>query len=186
MRAEGKCGKRGDFAGGALGKFGMSVEAGADGGAANGEVVKAVKSHGDASTIAVKHIDVAGKFLAKSERRGVLQMGAADLDDVRKFLGFGIERVAEIFYGGEEAPRGFRGSGDVHGRGKRVVGGLRHVDVVVGMNGLFAAHDAAGNFDGAIGDDFVDVHVGLRAAAGLPDAKREVVVEFAFDDFIGS
>ena len=69
--------------------------------------------------------------------------------------------------------------------GKGVVGGLRHVDVVVGMNGLFAAHDAAGDFDGAIGDDFVGVHVGLRAAAGLPDAQGEMGVEFAGDDFVG-
>src|SRR2546425_13222894 len=159
MRAEGKCGKRGDFAGGALGKFRMGVEAGADGGAADGEIVEAVESHGDASTIAVKHIDVAGKFLAERKRRGVLQMGAADLDDVRKFFGFGVERVAEVFYGGEETARSFRGGGDVHGRGKGVVGGLRQVDVVVGMNRFLAAQFAAGNFDGAIGDDFIDVHV---------------------------
>src|SRR2546425_10444876 len=123
MRAEGKCGKRGDFAGGALGKFGMSVEAGADGGAANGEIVEAVESHGDASAVAIKHINVAGKFLAERKRRGVLQMGAADLDDVRKFFRFSIERIAEIFYRGEQAARGFRGGGDVHGRGKGVVGG---------------------------------------------------------------
>jgi hypothetical protein len=90
-------------------------------------------------------------------------------DDVRKFPGFGVESVAKFFYGGEKTPHGFRGRGDVHGGGEGVVGRLRHVDVVVGMNGLFAAHDAAGNFDGAVGNDFVDVHVGLRAAAGLPD-----------------
>src|SRR5260370_40539789 len=53
------------------------------------------------------------------------------------------------------------------------------------MNRFLAAHFAAGNFDGAVGDDFVDVHVGLRAAAGLPDAKREVLVEFSGDDFVG-
>src|SRR2546427_1169343 len=131
MRAEGKCGKRGDFAGGALGKFGMSVEAGADGGAANGEVVKAVKSHGDASTIAIKHIDVAGKFLAKSERRGVLQMGAADLDDIRKFFGFGVERVAEIFYGGGGGGRRFPGGGGVRGRGGRVAWGVGPVYILI-------------------------------------------------------
>ena len=41
------------------------------------------------------------------------------------------------------------------------------------------------SLDGAIGDDFVGVHVGLRAAAGLPDAQREMVVELAGDDFVG-
>src|SRR5579859_1864270 len=53
------------------------------------------------------------------------------------------------------------------------------------MNGFLAAHRAAGDFDGAVGDHFVDVHVGLRAAAGLPDAQREVLVELSGNDFIG-
>ena len=99
--------------------------------------------------------------------------------------GFGVQRVAQFFHRGQQAARGFRGGGDVHGGGKGVVGGLRHVDVVVGMNGLLAAHFAAGDFDGAVGDDFVDVHVGLRAAAGLPDAQREMIVELAGNDFVG-
>src|SRR5229473_1171829 len=169
MRAERQTGELGDFLCGALGEFGMGVEAGADGGAADGEIVEAVEGDGDAAAVAVEKIDVAGKFLAEGERRGVLQMGAADFYDVGEFLGFGVEGVAEILYGG----------------GKRVVGGLRHIYIVIGMNRLLAAQDAAGDFDGAIGDDFVDVHVGLRAAAGLPDAQREVVVQFSGDDFIG-
>ena len=40
MRAEGKSGELGDFAGGAFGEFGMGVEAGADGGAADGQIVE--------------------------------------------------------------------------------------------------------------------------------------------------
>ena len=53
------------------------------------------------------------------------------------------------------------------------------------MNRLLRSQLAARQFDGAVGDDLVDVHVGLRAAAGLPDAQRELVVEFAGDDFVG-
>jgi hypothetical protein len=112
-------------------------------------------------------------------------MGAADFDDARELFGFGVERVMEIFQSREQAARGFRGGGDVHGGGKRVVGRLRHVDVIVGMDGPLAAHDPAGNFNGAIGDHLVDVHVGLRAAARLPDAQREMVVELSADDFVG-
>ena len=76
------------------------------------------------------------------------------------------------------------GGGDVHGGGKRVVGGLRHVHIVVGMDRILGAENAAGEFDGAIGDDFVGVHIGLRAAAGLPDAQGKFVVQFSGDDFI--
>ena len=54
------------------------------------------------------------------------------------------------------------------------------------MNGLFAPHLAAGNLNGTIGDHFVAIHVGLRAAARLPDAQRKVFIEFSFDDFLSS
>ena len=101
-------------------------------------------------------------------------------------LRFGVQGVAQL-----SSPRAarclrrLRGRGNVHGRGKRVVRRLRHVDVVIRMNGFLAAHRAAGNLDGAIGDHLVDVHVGLRAAAGLPDAQREMIVELAGDHFVG-
>src|SRR5712691_13266398 len=98
MRAERQGREHSDFLGGANSKFRMRVESRADGGAAYGEIVEAVESDGDAAAIAVEHIDVAGKFLAEGKRRGVLQMGAADFDDVGEFLGFGFERVPKNLY----------------------------------------------------------------------------------------
>ena len=112
-------------------------------------------------------------------------MRAADFDDVGEFFRFGVDRVANSATAGRSDARGLRRGGDVHRGGKRVVGRLRHVYVVIGVNGLLAAHLAAGDFDGAIGDHLVDVHVGLRAAAGLPDAQRKMIVELAGDDFVG-
>ena len=52
------------------------------------------------------------------------------------------------------------------------------------MHWLFGAFYTACDFDGAIRDDLVGVHVALSAGAGLPDAEREVGVEFSCDDFI--
>ena len=66
-----------------------------------------------------------------------------------------------------------------------VIGGGAHIDVVVGVDGLLAAHGAAEDLDGAVGDDFVGVHVGLRAGAGLPDDEGEVVEEFEVGDLAG-
>ena len=43
-----------------------------------------------------------------------------------------------------------------------------------GWIGFFAAARAAGELDRAVRDHLVDVHVRLRAAAGLPDDEREV------------
>src|ERR1019366_3063889 len=73
---------------------------------------------------------------------------------------------------------------DGHGGGERVVGRLRHVDVIVGMDRLLAAHLTAGDLDSTIGYYFVGIHVRLRAAACLPDAEREMVIEFPGNDFI--
>ena len=53
------------------------------------------------------------------------------------------------------------------------------------MNRLLGSHHAAGHLDSAIGDDFIGVHVGLRAGAGLPDDKREMIIQLAGDDLIG-
>src|SRR2546422_2782779 len=113
MRAERQGRELSDFLGGANSKFRMRVESRADGSAADGEIVESVESDGDAAAIAVEHIDVAGEFLAERERRGVLQMRAADFDDVREFFGFGVERVAKSLDGGKKTARGFRGGGDV-------------------------------------------------------------------------
>jgi hypothetical protein len=43
----------------------------------------------------------------------------------------------------------------------------------------------AGQLVGAPGDHFVDVHVALGAAAGLPDHQRELVVVLAVEHFVG-
>ena len=49
------------------------------------------------------------------------------------------------------------------------------------MNRLLGPTFAAEHFVGAVGDHLVEVHVGLRAGAGLPDHQREVIVELAVD-----
>ena len=69
--------------------------------------------------------------------------------------------------------------GDVHRRRKRVVRGLTHVDVVVRVDGILRADDAAEQLDGTVRDHLVDVHVGLRSTAGLEHDEREVLVERA-------
>ena len=185
IRGEGETGEVGDFLRGAVAEFGVRVESGADGGAADAEGHDAGEGRFDAREVGVEKRDVAGEFLSEGDRGGVLQVGAADFDDVGESLGFGVERVAEFADGGKQFVHDDLGRGDGHGGREGVVRRLRHVDVVVGMDGGFRPHLAAGHFDGAVGDDLVGVHVALRAGAGLPDAEREMVVELAGDDFVG-
>ena len=51
------------------------------------------------------------------------------------------------------------------------------------MNGLLGAEFAAENLVGAIGDHLVQIHVRLRAGAGLPDHQRKMIIEAAVDNF---
>ncbi len=175
-----------DFVDDACGELGVAVEAGADGGAAEGEfgeeivVGCALKAHEGELHLA----GVAGEFLTEADWGGVHEMGAADLEDVVKRRGFGVEGSMEVPERRDEALVREAQEGDVKGGGDDVVGGLAAVDVVVGVDEFFAAL-AAEEFGGAIGDDFVGVHVGGGAGAGLEDVDDEVVVELAGDDFVG-
>jgi hypothetical protein len=60
-------------------------------------------------------------------------------------------------------------------RRKHVVGGLSHVDVIVGMDQPVFALRAAKNLGRAIGQHLVDVHVVRRAGAGLIHVHDELV-----------
>src|SRR3546814_10438442 len=57
--------------------------------------------------------------------------------------------------------------------------------MVVGMDRALAAARAGEQLIGAPGDHLIGVHVGLRARAGLPDDKRELVVVLSFRHFPG-
>src|ERR1700758_2636665 len=73
--------------------------------------------------------------------------------------------------------------GNVDGGGNDVVAGLAAIDVVVRMNRFVAAF-AAEDFDGAIGDHFVGVHVGRGAGTGLENVHHELRVPFAVDHLL--
>ncbi|MNN21616.1 hypothetical protein D3C81_1349450 [compost metagenome] len=128
---------------------------------------------------------VAAELLTQGQGRGVLGVGAADLDDVGPGLGLGVQGGVQVLQRRQQVVDHLLGAGDVHGRRIGVVRRLAHVDVVVGVDRLLGAHLAAQHLDGAVRDDFVGVHVRLGARTRLPDHQREVVVQLAFDHFIG-
>lgn len=95
-------GEGGDFGGDGFGEAGEGVEAGADGCAALGEQAEAGEGGGEAEQTVVELVDVGGEFLAEGERGCVLEVGAADFDDVVELGAFGVEGVAEALEGGDE------------------------------------------------------------------------------------
>ena len=110
-------------------------------------------------------------------------MGPADLDDVLELVRLGLQPRRQLFQTRQQHVARGHGGGDVHGGREGVVGRLAHVAVVVGVDGGFGPHLAAEDFNRAVGDDLVRVHVGLRARSGLPDDQRKMIVELARDHF---
>src|SRR5690606_33527997 len=162
----------------------MGVDAGAHGGAPQGQLAQGLQDILQTADGMFNHGGVAAELLAQADGRGVHQVGAADLDDVIEGLGLFRQGVPQPPEGGQQVVgQAFQG-GDVHGRGDDVVAGLAHVDVVVGMNGAPGAQGAAQNLVGPVGDDLVGVHVGGRAGPGLENVQGEVVVQAPVDDLL--
>ena len=174
-----------DLGRGAIGELGVGVEAGPDGGAADGELVEPGQGDVDPFEIGVELGHVPAELLTQRERHRVLEVGSADLDDVAELLGLGGERVAQRSDRRDQPVHDLFGGGDVHGRRERVVRRLRHVDVVVGMDRLLRPSLPAGELDGAVRDHLVHVHVRLGTAPGLPDVQRELVGVATVDDLVG-
>ena len=95
-----------------------------------------------------------------------------------------LEGADQLFGGGEVVADQVE-RGDPHRRGEDVVGGLGHVDVVVGADdrvvAALARADAARveQLDGPVGQHLVGVHVVAGAGAGLERVDPEVVDQLA-------
>ena len=64
-----------------------------------------------------------------------------------------------------------------HAQGPLLVGGLSEIDVIVWMHRMFCAPRGAEYFIGAIGNDFIDIHVGLGTGPCLPDRQGKFAIE---------
>ena len=163
---------RRDFA-----ETGVGVQAGADGGATDGERADARQRAAEARERLVELADPGRDRLPERQRCRVLQVGPANHHDSRECLGLGVQRVSQRADGGDEHVVELLDGGDVHRGGERVVGRLAVVHIVVGVNRLFRSHDPAREVDRAVRDHLVGVHVGLGSRAGLEHDERELVVE---------
>ena len=126
---------------------------------------------------------ISGKLLAQAEGDGVLHVGAARLHNVVKLFSLGFESRRERFENRIELFQ-FQQGGQAHAGRKDIIGRLAVIHVVIGMDDVVVAEFAAQNLDGAIGDDLVGVHVKADTGAGLEDVDYELMVPFAFHNFL--
>lgn len=66
-------------------------------------------------------MSVPRELLSEGQRGGVLSMGAADLDDVSKFLGFCLKFCVQSTKTRKQDAMGFKNSCDVHNGGEAVI-----------------------------------------------------------------
>ncbi|MHC2439591.1 hypothetical protein ACVMB0_006966 [Bradyrhizobium sp. USDA 4451] len=168
----------------ALANSGFELRPGADGGAALRQRKQLLHGDVQARDAALDLRGVAGEFLAERQRCRVLGMRASDLHDLGERLLLPVQRLMQLGERGNQVGDDAACGRDMHRGRKRVVRGLAHVDMIVRMDRLLGAELAAEHLVGAVGDHLVDVHVGLRAGAGLPDDQRKMIVELAVDHFL--
>ena len=106
-------------------------------------------------------------------------MGAAYFNDIPPFGAFCCKRIGQATKRGQEVIAHRQRRRNVQCAGEAVIRRLAHVDMVIGMHRRFAAACARQRLIGDAGNNLVHIHVRLRAAARLPDDKRELRVIFA-------
>ena len=160
-----------------------AVDARADSRATHGQIAEEINASFQHFLIAFDHAGPAAELLPQGKRRSVLQMGAANLNDAGIFFRLGVERMVQRVHGREQLILDEQERRYVERRREYVVGALRMVDVIVRMNvdvfSLFLQQ-----LHGPVRDDFVHVHVELRAAAGHPYGQGEIAVQFAGQDVV--
>ena len=167
--AEGQAGALGHLLGGGCVKPRRGVEPRAHGGAPQGQLIEPVQGGSDHVPAVLQHGAPAADLLAEGDGHRVLEMGAAGFHHVPVGVLQVLKADQHLLQGGEEPPVEGGSRCDVQGSGEGVVGALGQVHVVVGVEQVLPRLEVA-----PPGDDFVAVHVGLGAAAGLPDSQGEV------------
>src|SRR5258708_33713022 len=94
--AQFEAGFAGDAVNGFAGEINVSVDAGADGSAAEGQFAEIAFNVPKTVDAVLDLAGVTAEFLPEPDGRGVLQMGPADLEDVAEGLGLVAQRGVEF------------------------------------------------------------------------------------------
>jgi hypothetical protein len=178
---EGLAGELGDLRGDAAAEPLGRVQPRPDGGAAQGQGEQARPVVLDLLGAGAELGGVTGPLLPHRQRHRVLQVGAADLDDLGPPAALRLDRGGQLPGLRQQVIVDLLHGRDVHRRREAVVARLPHVDVVVRSDRALRPELAAEQLRGPVADDLVDVHVALGARSGLPHEQRVVLVELPGD-----
>ena len=157
---------------------GMRVDAGADRGGAEVDLADQARRLGEALLVLAEHHRVGGELLAERHRHRVLQLRAADLEDVAELGGLGFEGFAQHHHVLQQ-PVDAEVQRELDRGRIDVVGALRKVDVVERMQVLVLALRVPEQLERAVADHLVGVHVGRGAGAALDHVDHELLEQLA-------
>ena len=165
--------------------LGIAVNTGTDGGAPCGQFADFFDSVVSAFNGQLELTSESAEFLTEGHRGRVGEVGASDFDDVFPLFSLSLEDIAALFESGNEAIFDLDGDGDVNRGREGVVRRLTAVDVIVRVNLLVHVETiVTGEFESAVRNDFVRVHVRRGARTGLIDVNREFLVKLTVSDFL--
>jgi hypothetical protein len=162
----------------------LRVDAGPHRRAADVHLAEPVRGLRQLLPVALHRVTVRGELLAQPDRGGVLQVGAARLDDVVERRPLGQQR------GGEGVERRERGGKrgqhrEAHGGRDHIVGALRHVHVIVRVDRRVAPARLPQQLVGPVGQHLVYVHVVAGTRAGLIHVHDELIAMLPPEDLVG-
>ena len=123
------------------------------------------------------------ELLAETNRHGVLKLRAAHLDDGVELIGLLEQCLFEALQLNLRAAEQRESRHFAAGR-EHVVGRLAEVHMVIRVHNAVIALGAAENFDGAVCDDLIGIHVERGTGAALNRVDNELIVQLAVDDFV--
>ena len=165
-------GQRGEADAGPERVLGMGVDPGPDGGSAERHGEQFLLGGTGSPDRFLDLARVAAELLAEPDRRRVLEVGPAGLDDRPELLGLGGERRVEPLEGRDQLLLDRHRGRELERRRDRVVRALAAVDVVVGVDLRPPPSRAAARWATT---SFMFVLVDVPGA-GLVDVDRELVV----------
>jgi hypothetical protein len=124
------------------------------------------------------------ELLAEPDRRGVLQVGPAGLDDAIELIALGQQTSGKSLERREQRCQA-RENREAHRGRDHVVGALRHVDVIVRVHGRIGAPCSAEQLVGPVCEYLVTVHVVAGTRARLIHVHDELIAVPAAENFIG-
>ncbi len=128
-------------------------------------------------------LGISMKFLAQGDRHGILKMGPAHFQHLGKLrslrfkgLGQGNQRFHQFLCLADSA--------NANRRRNHVIGGLRHIDMIVRRNQRIVSLRFSQNFQSTVSDHLVGVHVHGGAGAALDAVHHELVLPLPGNDFL--